>query len=147
MTFKYSSAPSFMSTFTPTFTLTMCRTVILSLLMLLPLASQASGSFSRGSLNATSARPIDDNYEYGKSLYFGRVDGVVKQQYCVVVDDAKVPVKRKSLKSYKKGSVSHLVNNLYLCNQPDKLAGAEMEMHNFRFVIYYLNKRFRLSLT
>jgi len=52
-----------------------------------------------GGSSAPQARPIDQNYETGKAIYRGRVEGIPKIAYCVKGEsDELVPLKGKSVK-------------------------------------------------
>jgi len=91
-------------------------------------------------------RQIDQTYEVGKAIYNGRQSGFPKLSYCVLSDGEKVPVKSKSIKQYKKSSYSDLSASLYNCDTPDNLVANELSRDGLLHVLYYLNKRYRLSL-
>lgn len=104
------------------------------------------GSYRQPSSSAP-VRKVDQTYEYGKALFQGRISGVEKREFCVDVDGEKVALKRSSVKNYKGGSYQELANALYDCNQPEQKIGLDMSSDNFQFVLYYLNKRYRLKLS
>ena len=107
----------------------------------------ASGSTGFGNSRPPAPiRKVDENYEYGKALFQGRVTGIEKRAYCVQVDDEKLPLKRRTLKAYKAGSYLDFANALYYCDQPDLKIGNNLSKDHFGLVLYYLNKRFRLRL-
>jgi len=72
---------------------------------------------------------------------------VSRISYCVTAGDVKLPVKSKSIKPYKKTTYDNLAQNLYNCDKPDSLVANELSRDNLLYVLYYLNKRYRLNLT
>ena len=101
------------------------------------------GGFGGGQVQQ---RQVDQTYEVGKAIYNGRQSGFPKLSYCVVAEGEKVPVKSKSIKTYKKTSYNELSKNLYNCDNPDSLVSSELSRDGLLHVLYYLNKRYRLSL-
>jgi len=101
------------------------------------------GGFSGGS---TSQRAVDQTYEVGKAIYNGRQRGTPRLSYCVASDDGKVPVKRKSLKPFKNTTFTNLAQNLYNCDNPESLVSEELSRDSLIHVLYYLDKRHKLSL-
>lgn len=110
----------------------------------------ASGGYSGGGGFSTNAprqqRQVDQTYEVGKSIFRGRQAGAPQLSYCVMVDGEKVPVKRKSLRSYKRSNYNNLADNLYDCDDPEKKIAEKLSKDNFLYVVYYLNKRHKLNL-
>ena len=100
------------------------------------------GSFN----NTVNSRPVDQNYEIGKAIFKGRQSGEPSLEYCVLADGEKVPLKRKSLKAYKKASYDTFANSLFQCDQPDKLVADGLSRDSLLYVLYYLNKRHNLKL-
>ena len=110
-------------------------------------ASGVSGGGGIGSQTPQpSQRVTDERYEYGKALYLGRLPEAPKLSYCVVVDEEATKLKRRSLKPFRKKSKLELANALVKCEAPDQLALKSLEPGQAAFVIYYLDKRFRLKL-
>ena len=72
--------------------------------------SYGGGSYGGGQVQQ---RQVDQTYEVGKAIYNGRQSGVARLSYCVTAGDAKLPVKSKSLKPYKKTTYDNLSQNLY----------------------------------
>ena len=103
----------------------------------------SGGSYGGGQVQQ---RQVDQTYEVGKAIYNGRQSGVARLSYCVTAGDAKLPVKSKSLKPYKKTTYDNLSQNLYNCDKPDSLAADELSRDNLLYVLYYLNKRYNLRL-
>ena len=124
----------------------------LSMSAMFSTASFASGAYGgaggglTGGSSVAQPREIDPVYEAGKAIYTGRQKGIDKINYCVKVDDQLLPVKRKTLKPYKKTSYSKLANNLFNCDQPEAQIGTQLGREDLTFVLYYLNKRHRLKL-
>lgn len=92
-------------------------------------------------------RQVDETYEVGKAIFNGRQSGVASISYCVASGDVKLPVKSKSLSDYKKTTYDNLSQNLYNCDKPDTLIATELSNDNLLYVLYYLNKRYRLKLS
>jgi len=103
------------------------------------------GGFSSGT-RAPAPRQVDTVYETGKAIYNGRQRGEPSLAYCVVADGEKVPVKRRTLKEYKKTDYNTLAQNLYNCDSPDTPIKDELTRDSMLYVLYYLNKRHRLDL-
>ncbi len=123
----------------------------LALLVLVSGHAMASGSYGGGggggSFNNTpQQRQVDPVYEQGKAIYRGRKSGEPSLNYCVVSEGEKVPVKRSSIRSYKKTSYQELAQNLYNCDNPESLVADELTRDSLLYVLYYLNKRHRLNL-
>ncbi len=126
--------------------------LVLSTTVILSTTTQvfASGSYGGGSGSfGTSSRPakqIDHNYEQGKAIYTGRKSSAGKLDYCLAVDGELKPVRRSSLKTYKRTTYDNVANNLYNCNEPEQLISEKLSNDELLYVLYYLNKRFRLYL-
>lgn len=119
------------------------------LMSLWPIASWASGGISQGigsNQPPVRQRPVDERYEYGKALYLGRLPESPKIDYCVLVDDEPKKVKRRWLKPYRGETQLALANALVRCEDPSQLALQGLERGQIAFVLYYLNKRYRLKL-
>jgi len=112
----------------------------------------ASGGYSGGSgysgsrSNTPNQRSVDTVYETGKAIYKGRKQGEPALAYCVASGDEKIPVKRKSLKGFKKKTYNDLAQNLFNCDQPETLIANELSKDSLLYVLYYLNKRHKLNL-
>jgi len=89
---------------------------------------------------------VDEVYEYGKALYLGRAPGATKINYCVNVDGAPKKLRGRTLRSYKGSKQLDFANALVNCQQPDELALAAVKKEEIAYVLYYLNKRYRLNL-
>lgn len=106
--------------------------------------SYGGGSYGGGQVQQ---RQVDQTYEVGKAIYKGRQSGVARISYCVASGELKLPVKSKSLKTYKKTTYNNLAENLYNCDKPDSLVASELSKDNLLYVLYYLNKRYNLKLS
>ncbi len=109
------------------------------------IAFASGGGGSYGSYS-TPSEPVDTKYEYGKSVYQGRANNVPKIKYCVDNGKEKVKLKRSSLRPFKGGTVDSLTAKLYDCDNLNTLIGEKISTRDFSYVIYYLNKRYRLNL-
>lgn len=105
------------------------------------------GGVSGGRSYTPAPKAVDTVYETGKSIFRGRQSGEPALSYCVISDGEKVPVKRKSLKSYKKTNYSTLAENLYNCDDPETLISKQLTRDSMLYVLYYLNKRHKLGLS
>jgi len=112
-------------------------------------ASGSSGGFS-GSTGGRAAPPpkvVDEVYEYGKSIYLGRAPGTKKVNYCVNVDGAAKKLRGRTVRDFKGASQIDFANALVNCQQPDQLALTGVKKEEIAYVLYYLNKRYRLNLS
>lgn len=123
--------------------------LLASLIACNSLASGGTGGLGglSGGTGSTPQRGVDEIYEYGKAVYLGRSPDAEKLQYCVLVDGEAKKLKRKTLKPYRKKTRVELANALYLCDDTSKLALHSLKQEQVAFVLYYLNKRFKLKLT
>ena len=131
------------------------RNVILVLTVLLfsskalASGSYSGGDFSRGGSNYTAPspvpQPVDQAYEYGKSLYFGRFKGKVIS-YCINRNEISSPVKRSSIRSAKGVSFTQLGDLLHNCENTGQTMSSILNKNQLNAVAYYLNKRYRLNL-
>lgn len=135
-------------------------TIALTLMLGLLAATLASGSFASGGGNgggfigggASSAGPApkreaDERYEYGKAVYLGRLPDSEKLEYCVLKDGEAKKLKRRTLKPYRGKTLKEFANALYRCDDSTKLALNSLKREQVAFVLYYLNKRYRLKLS
>ena len=105
------------------------------------------GSYGGGGGYSAPQRQVDQTYEVGKAIFNGRQSGSPSISYCVTSGDVKVPVKSKSLRGFKKTTYDNLSQNLYNCDKPDTLVASELSNDDLLYVLYYLNKRYRLGLS
>lgn len=123
-------------------------TLIAFLAFLLPSAAFASGGFGGGGSSYSSPEPaqrVDQAYEYGKSLYFGRVKGQVIS-YCIVSKGESTPIKRSSIREARGLSYAELGNALHNCSDIQQSMASILNDSQLNAVAYYLNKRYRLRL-
>jgi len=89
---------------------------------------------------------IDRLYEKGKNYFHAsNVDGE-RLKYCVRDGDQATRVSRKSLKQFQKTSLELLSDSLVNCDQPENLIASHLAPDQMTAVLYYLDKRYRLSL-
>ena len=90
---------------------------------------------------------VDQKYEAGK-FYFNsaKVNGK-KIWYCVKNGEEMQRLSRRSLKPFENSTTSDLSDNLYNCDQPEQLIADQINHDQVSAVVYYLNKRYRLSLS
>ena len=129
----------------------MKKITLIALPLILSLLSHyayASGTYGGGSYNRSAEqRQVDQTYESGKAIFRGRASSAGKLKYCVSVDGELLPVKRSSLKGFKNTKYSDVANQLFNCDLPDKKIAEQLTKDEFLYVIYYLNKRFKLNLS
>jgi hypothetical protein len=94
-----------------------------------------------------SMRIIDEEFEKGKGIFLGRNREVGKIKLCIASGDEQVKLKRKTLKPYKGATVNGLVNSLHNCDKPDEVMLERLGRVHMSYLIYYLNKRYKLQLT
>ncbi len=105
-----------------------------------------SGGFNSGRDANKQARQVDQVYETGKAIFNGRAKGEPSLQYCVAVGGQKIPVQKKSLKTFKNSSFNEFAESLYLCDQPEKPVSDSLTRDSLLYVVYYLDKRHKLDL-
>ena len=115
--------------------------------MLISHGALASGGVNLGSGPSSAPRVVDETYEFGKSVFKGRVAGAEKIKYCVMVDGEVKKLKRSTAKAYREGSFRDFAVALIDCNAPDRQALTTMDREHVPLVLYYLNKRFKLNLS
>jgi len=91
-------------------------------------------------------RLVDQSYETGKAIYTGRKTNIPKISYCLKEGEQIVALKRKTIKQHKKGSYSALAASLIDCDQPTVSLKEQLGSQDFLFVLYYLDKRYKLKL-
>ncbi|MEO0579670.1 MAG: hypothetical protein AAFZ58_13365, partial [Pseudomonadota bacterium] len=89
---------------------------------------------------------VDEAYEYGKAVFKGRA-GAPKQRYCLRGEEEPAKLKSKTIKQYRGTSVRALADDLVLCDMGETLAVAALSEDQAIHLIYYLNKRYKLSLS
>lgn len=127
----------------------MNKSILNSILIFITLgvASESMASGSSGGSYSAPIKKIDQNYEFGKSVYNGRIKNSPKIKYCIDTGTEKVKLKRKSVAQYKNRTFQEFAAALYDCNNPDQLAVNIIDREHTPFLLYYLNKRFKLRLT
>ena len=109
--------------------------------------TNASGSAGLDRTQQLPGRLADPYYERGKSVYLGRKKGIEKYAYCVSVDGEPVKIKRKSMKPFKGTTYTELANKLFNCDEPEQLISQQLPSEELVYVLYYLDVRYKLSLT
>ena len=121
---------------------------VLVLLMAAMGSVQASGGFG-GNAGRLQTQVVDPLYEEGKAVFNGKTSRHGKIDYCVRVPGSSEveKLRRKTLKSFKRSKVREFAESLHDCNMPDRKIAEVLGQEDFRAIIYYLNKRYRLKLT
>lgn len=112
------------------------------LILLISTSTLASG----GHQDNSYSQPIDTVYEYGKSTYNGKINGVVVQ-YCIYNGTESTRVKRKTIKQLKNTSYKVLGSSLHNCSKPEQSIANLLNEKQLNAVAYYLNKRYKLNLS
>lgn len=110
------------------------------------MVANASASGTSYSSSSSDGTKVDRAYEYGKSLYKGRIASVGKVKFCIASGDNVVKVKRDTLKAYAGSSFSGLGYRLVNCEQPAQRIVDKLGEKNTGFVLHYLDKRYKLKL-
>ncbi|MGI9319599.1 MAG: hypothetical protein ACR2QW_19880 [bacterium] len=105
--------------------------------------ASGTGDYGQDSLFQTN---VDNLYEEGKSYYYARGEGGKRVDYCIRNGDQLDKVSRRSLKPFQNTSAAELSAHLCDCEQPDQMIDGQLNDRQISAVIYYLNKRYRLSL-
>ena len=113
----------------------------------------ASGTIYSGgsSYERNAPKVVDRRYELGKALVGGRTKAYKGIKVCILHEDKQgkqvaTKLKSKFLKAYKKQGAGKLADVLVQCkNQQSKLQ-SYMQRQEAISVLYYLNKRYKLSL-
>ena len=90
---------------------------------------------------------IDQQYELGKAYFKAPMASGAKLEYCVKTDNGLQKLSRKSVKTYKRGSQSNFMDNLFSCIDPSLRIADVIPEGREDAIFYYLNKRFKLGLT
>lgn len=122
--------------------------LLLLSILLLPSLAFASGSASSSNSGGffPSSSSVDQAYEYGKALYTGRSSEVERFKYCIVSEEEPIEVKRSSLRQFKGTSLNELAASLIDCDNPEKSMFDYVDSTQASYVLYYLNKRYKLGL-
>ncbi len=119
--------------------------MVLAMVTFFPVFSHASGG-GIGSNQDGYSKKVDQLYEKGKSYFHSSyVDGK-RVEYCVTEKDSPKKISRKSLKRFHATSPDMLMAQLVHCDDPGQLVSAEVPRNQIDAIVYYLNKRYRLSL-
>ena len=106
----------------------------------------ASSGGGVGGRDYTFSNTVDQKYERGKANYFSRgVDGK-RRNYCIKKGDELVRLTASSVREFTRASTDTLRSNLYLCDS-SVLAKEQLSPNQMSSILYYLNKRYRLSLS
>lgn len=121
----------------------------------LPVVANASGSGGLGGGRSfggslDSPRQTDPAYEQGKAVFKGRIKEYGEVKYCLISTEAEngvAKIKRKSLKPFKGQTAQVLADALRFCDDNSTVPNKVLTRDDFLYLIYYLNKRYRLKLT
>lgn len=119
-----------------------CATAILFAVSAVAFAS-GTGDYGQEGLYQNN---VDTLYEEGKSYYYARGDDGKRIDYCIKKGDQLERVSRRSLKQFVNTSADELSAHLCDCDEPGKMIDGRLDDRQLGAVIYYLNKRYRLSL-
>lgn len=110
------------------------------------LASGGAGGSLSNNGGSPVPRKVDEVYEFGKALYLGRGPSSQKIRYCVLVDGAPKKLRLRNVRRYRSASQLDFANALYDCDNPEQRALLKIKKEEVAYVLYYLNKRYRLEL-
>ena len=89
---------------------------------------------------------VDETYEYGKALYLGRLPESKQLRYCLKQDGQAKKLGRRNLKAWRGKPQLEFANALYDCDNPNDRVLLKLERAQVAYVLYYLNKRYKLNL-
>lgn len=104
------------------------------------------GSYSNNS--SSNDIQVDHQYELGKSVFTGRHPNYRKVEFCFIDNEnaKSIKVKNKTIRSYKGGPVTTLLNDLYQCKNTNQSISDTLQKNHLVASLYYLNKRYKLNL-
>jgi len=106
----------------------------------------SSGGYGNTSGSTYQPKKVDENYEYGKSLFKNTVQGSEKIKYCLVSEGEPVKIKSKAIKTFKGKTSTALANAIVNCKDTNKTLSSYLKDNESAYVLYYLNKRYKLKL-
>ena len=116
------------------------------------MCSSASGGPSVAGSSAFNGYAVDARYDRkfrrGKLAYAKRDAKGNKIKYCVMINGEPKKISRSRLESLQGTSVLEFANALVDCNQPNRLALAQVqEKASISQILYYLTANYRISLS
>ena len=106
-----------------------------------------------GNSNANDLRLSNSAYVLGKSIYYGRSKGKLPElKVCLSVYDEEtdapkaVSLSRKLLRPFRERHITSLTSRLVDCEAPTSQVALILDRTEFRALIYFMNKKFRLRL-
>ncbi len=105
--------------------------------------ASGTGDYGQESLFQTKA---DHFYEEGKSVFYAKSADGKPVYYCIKQADQLERVSRRTLRQFENTSVEELSAHLRNCDQPEKMIEEQFDSRQLSAMIYYLNKRYLLSL-
>ncbi len=115
--------------------------------ILVLMAAFTSGAWASGTKwTDNNSTAVDHFYEKGKAVFYAVDDNGQRAQFCVKGQDGLQKVSRKTVKVFAGTDEDKLVQNLTLCDQPDKTIAALMPTNSLNALVYFLNKRYLLGL-
>lgn len=105
-----------------------------------------------GLIKRNDAAPLDKTFALGKAIYMGRGRKVRGLKICLSFNQKNedgpraVRLSRKVLKPFKGGSILALTSRLVDCRAPKSHVALILNRTEFRALVYFMNKRFRLGL-
>ena len=95
----------------------------------------------------------DNAYQNGADIYFGR-QGYKKFAFCLAVTEEgegngdvsneRVPLTRKSIRTFRDSDILTFVNSVFDCHAPDTLIFRQLEKNDIRNLLYYFEKKYDL---
>lgn len=105
-----------------------------------------------GLIRRNDLGPLDKTFTLGKSIYMGRGRKVRGLRVCLSVKEVDgdgltaIRLSRRVLKPFKGGSIIALTSRLVDCRAPKSQVALILGRTEFRALVYFMNKRFRLDL-
>lgn len=105
-----------------------------------------------GLLHNGDLSPIDRTYSLGKSIFMGRGRKIHGLRVCLSVrngdhdDPTAVRLSRRVLKPFKDRPIIEFTTRLVDCENPQSQVALILDRIEFRALVHFMNKRFRLRL-
>jgi len=105
--------------------------------------ASGTGDYGQEGLFQTKA---DHFYEEGKTIFYAKGADGKPVNYCIKQAEQLERVSRRTLRQFENTSAEELSAHLRNCDQPEQMIEEQFDDRQLSAMIYYLNKRYRLSL-
>lgn len=128
--------------------------IVSSLVLVLAGPAFASGGYDKGSSDRSQGAvrsQTDPAYDLGKSIFHGRSKTARGLTICLVTDSNSegkqtATLSSRTLYPFRGQTLSDLSSRLVDCASPSSKVAGILDASEFRSLVYYLDKRFKLEL-